>query len=109
ADNEIYWAKRYVEFALTAKAQEDWCGKLGLTPVYPGINPPADLAGDPAYPTKAEDFAKFIVVPINLRVQHDKECFEKFKEIMQGYPDRAFMAAGADRGIRPCFRLGLPA
>ena len=84
ADNEIYWAKRYVEFALTAKAQEDWCGKLGLTPVYPGINPPADLAGDPAYPTKAEDFAKFIVVPINLRVQHEKEWFEKFNEIMQG-------------------------
>ena len=84
AENELYWAKKYVDFAITAKAQEVWCAKLGLPPVYPGLTPPADLVGDPAYPTKPEDFARMLIVPANVQVEHEKEWFEKFKEIMQG-------------------------
>lgn len=84
AENEVYWAKKYVEFALTSAAQEAWCAKLGLPPVYPGLNPPADLVGDIAYPTKPEDFDRFIRVPTNVLVEHEKEWFEKFNEIMQG-------------------------
>ena len=33
---------------------------LGLPPVYPGIQPPADLVGDVSYPTKPEDFKNVI-------------------------------------------------
>lgn len=84
AENEVYWAKRYVELALTPEAQQAWCGKLGLPPVYPGLTPPPDLVGDPAYPTRPEDFARFIRVPTDVLVEHEKEWFEKFNEIMQG-------------------------
>ena len=84
AENEVYWAKRYVEYAISATAQEAWCSKLGLPAVYPGLKPPADLVGDIAYPTKPEDFARFIRVPTNVLVEHEKAWFEKFNEIMQG-------------------------
>ena len=58
--------------------------QLGLPPVYPGLEPPADLKGDPAYPTKPEDFAKLISVPSPVLVEHQKTWFTKFNEIMQG-------------------------
>jgi putative spermidine/putrescine transport system substrate-binding protein len=84
AENEVYWAKKYVEYAITAEAQQKWTAKLGLPPVYPGLTPPDDLVGDIAYPTKPEDFDRFIRVPTNVLVEHEKEWFAKFNEIMQG-------------------------
>ncbi|MGH6942892.1 MAG: ABC transporter substrate-binding protein [Geminicoccaceae bacterium] len=83
-DNETYWTKRYVDFALTPEAQETWCNMLGLPPVRPGLTPPEDLEGDPAYPTKPEDFARLLRVPTPIMVEHEKEWFAKFNEIMQG-------------------------
>jgi putative spermidine/putrescine transport system substrate-binding protein len=84
AENEVYWAKKYVEYAISETAQAAWTSILGLPPVYPGLKPPADLQGDIAYPTKPEDFARFIRVPTNVLVEHEKAWFEKFNEIMQG-------------------------
>lgn len=83
-ENETYWAKQFVNHALTKEAQEKWCGMLGLPGVAPGITPPADLVGDIAYPTKPEDFARFIRVPTPVLVEHESEWFAKFNEIMQG-------------------------
>jgi len=82
--NEEYWAKRFVEFAVTREAQEKWCSELGLPPVYPGLEPPADLVGDPAYPTSPEDFAKLVSVPSPVLVENQPIWFAKFSEIMQG-------------------------
>ncbi|MBX6322112.1 MAG: extracellular solute-binding protein [Rhodospirillaceae bacterium] len=83
-ENETYWAKQFVNHALTKDAQQVWTGMLGLPGVVPGIEPPADLKGDPAYPTKPEDFARFLQIPVPERVAHESEWFAKFKEIMQG-------------------------
>ena len=83
-DNELYWAKEYVNFALSPEAQQAWCAGLGLPPVRPGIEPPADLADDPAYPTSEADLARLIRVPTNVLVEHESEWFEKVNEIMQG-------------------------
>ncbi len=58
--NEEFWAKEFVNYALSEPAQKAWCGALGLPPVRPGIEPPADLVGDPSYPTKPEDFDKLV-------------------------------------------------
>ena len=81
--NEVYWAKQYVNYALTADAQQGWCDGLGLPGVNPNIKPPADMVGDPAYPTKPEDFAKLLRVPNRIQVENEKEWFGKFKKIMQ--------------------------
>lgn len=82
--NEEYWAKQFVNFALSKQAQADWCSALGLPPVYPGLEPPEDLKGDPAYPTTTEDFAKLVSVPSPVLVDNQPIWFSKFSEIFQG-------------------------
>ncbi|WP_418160293.1 ABC transporter substrate-binding protein [Benzoatithermus flavus] len=83
-ENELYWAKRYIDFAMTREAQQVWTGELGLPGLRPGLTPPADLVGDPAYPTRPEDFARLLSVPSPVLVQHEAEWSQKFNEIMQG-------------------------
>jgi putative spermidine/putrescine transport system substrate-binding protein len=83
-ENELYWAKQYINFAISKDAQQVWLDGLGLPGVVPGLTPPADLAGDPSYPTKPEDFAKLIRVPSQVQVENESEWFAKFKAIMQG-------------------------
>jgi len=82
--NEEYWAKQFVNFALTKGAQKKWCGLLGLPPVYPGIEPPADLKGDVAYPTKPDDFKNLIRIPSRVLVENQPKWFAQFNEIFQG-------------------------
>lgn len=83
-ENEEYWAKQLVQYAIGRDAQEKWCAALGLPPVYPGLEPPADLVGDPAYPTTPEDFKKLVRIPSPVLVENQPVWFARFKEIMQG-------------------------
>lgn len=83
-ENEEYWAKQFVNHAISGPAQQAWCSALGLPPVFPGLEPPEDLVGDPAYPTTPEDFAKLISVPSPILVDNQQDWFAKFNEIMQG-------------------------
>jgi putative spermidine/putrescine transport system substrate-binding protein len=55
-----------------------------LPPVYPGIQPPADLVGDVSYPTKPEDFEKLLRIPSKVLVENQPKWFSKFNEIFQG-------------------------
>ncbi|WP_134500218.1 ABC transporter substrate-binding protein [Microvirga pakistanensis] len=82
--NELYWAKQYINLALTKEAQQVWLDGLGLPGVVPGLTPPADLANDPSYPTKPEDFKNLIRVSSKVQVQNESDWFAKFKQIMQG-------------------------
>jgi putative spermidine/putrescine transport system substrate-binding protein len=82
-ENETYWAKQYVNFALSADAQQKWCNGLGLPPVRPGLTPPEDMQGDPAYPTEKADYKRLIRVPNDVLVRHQKDWFARFNEIMQ--------------------------
>ena len=82
--NELHWAKEYVNFAMSQAAQQVWTDGLGLPGLRPGLTPPADLVGDPAYPTTPEDFAKLLSVPTPVLVEHEADWFQKFNEIMQG-------------------------
>jgi putative spermidine/putrescine transport system substrate-binding protein len=81
---ELYWAKRYVDFAMSQEAQQEWTAALGLPGLRPGLTPPADLKGDPAYPTSPEDFKRLLSVPSPVLVKHEAEWSQKFNEIMQG-------------------------
>ncbi|MCA8934102.1 MAG: ABC transporter substrate-binding protein [Rhodospirillaceae bacterium] len=83
-ENEEYWAKQFINFALTRDAQQAWCGALGLPPVFPGIEPPEGMAGDPAYPTTEEDFARLVRIPSPVLVENQPIWFEHFQEIFQG-------------------------
>lgn len=82
--NETYWAKQFVNFALTKNAQKTWCNALGVPPMRPGIDPPEDLTDDPAYPTGEADFANLLEVPDKVLVEHQKDWFARFTTIMKG-------------------------
>jgi putative spermidine/putrescine transport system substrate-binding protein len=83
-ENEAYWAKQYVDFAMSQQAQQVWTSGLGLPGLRPGLTPPPDLAGDPAYPTRPEDFARLISVSNKIQVENETDWFARFNEIMQG-------------------------
>lgn len=83
-ENELYWAKQYVNHALEKDSQQVWLDGLGLPGVVPGLTPPADLVGDPSYPTTEEDFKHLIRVSSKVQVENESAWFAKFKEIMQG-------------------------
>ncbi len=83
-ENELYWAKQYINLAISKEAQQVWLDGLGLPGVVPGLTPPADLAGDPSYPTKPADYAKLIRIPSQVQVENESQWFAKFKAIMQG-------------------------
>jgi putative spermidine/putrescine transport system substrate-binding protein len=82
--NELYWAKEYINHALSKEAQQVWLDGLGLPGVIPGVTPPSDLVGDPSYPTKPEDFKNLIRISSKIQVENESQWFSKFKEIMQG-------------------------
>lgn len=82
--NELHWAKEYINHALSVEAQQVWLDGLGLPGVIPGVNPPADLVGDPSYPTKPEDFKNLIRVSSKIQVENESDWFAKWKTIMQG-------------------------
>ena len=75
---------RYVEFALSRSAQRLWCDGLGLPPVHPGLEPPADLIGDPTYPTTADDIGRFLQIPLPVRIEHQEQWYARFQTLMRG-------------------------
>jgi putative spermidine/putrescine transport system substrate-binding protein len=83
-ENELYWAKQYINFAITKEAQQVWLDGLGLPGVVPGLTPPADLVNDPSYPTKPEDFEHLIRISSQVQVENESTWFGEFKKIMQG-------------------------
>lgn len=83
-ENELYWAKQYINFAITKEAQQVWLDGLGLPGVVPGLIPPADLVNDPSYPTKPEDFEHLIRISSQVQVENESTWFGEFKKIMQG-------------------------
>ncbi|MEQ9053553.1 MAG: PotD/PotF family extracellular solute-binding protein [Roseovarius confluentis] len=82
-ENELYWAKQYINLALSTESQQIWLDGLGLPGVVPGLTPPEGLAGDPSYPTKPEDFENLIRISSAVQVQNESDWLAKFKEIMQ--------------------------
>ncbi|PTQ75872.1 ABC transporter substrate-binding protein [Celeribacter persicus] len=83
-ENELYWAKQYINLALSQESQQIWLDGLGLPGVIPGLTPPEGLAGDPSYPTEPADFEHLIRISSAVQVQNESDWFAKFKEIMQG-------------------------
>ncbi len=82
AENELYWAKRYVERAISRQGQEVWCRSLGLPPVYPNTTPPLDMVGDPAYPTTEADLRRLLRIPTSVLVAHQDAWYARYQKLM---------------------------
>jgi len=85
SEGDVYWAKEYINMALSKESQQIWLDGLGLPGVVTGLTPPPGVpAGDPSYPVKPEDFQKLIRVSGKIQVENESSWFSKFKSIMQG-------------------------
>lgn len=78
-----YWAMKYIDFALSVEAQDEWCELLGTLPMNKYSRVPDYMRHDPAFFTSGEKFKRMIVIPTEIMVKHRHQWFEKFKEIMQ--------------------------
>lgn len=81
-ENEEYWAKQYINFAMNAEASQRWCDALGNPSLHKKFVAPAEYADDPAYPSKDADFEKLVILPMEMEVKYWDEWVLKFKSIM---------------------------
>ena len=81
-EENTYWAMKYIDFALSKDAQEAWCGRLGTPPVNKNAGIPDYMKEDLAFFTSEEKRPSMIVVPSKVSVEHEKDWFEQFKNIM---------------------------
>ncbi len=81
-ENETYWAKRYVERAISRPGQQALSSDLGLPGMLPGLTPPADMQGDPAYPTSEADFKRLLKIPTGVMVDHQDAWYARFHKLM---------------------------
>lgn len=83
-ENELYWAREYVNYAISRPGQQVWLDGLGLPGVVPGLTPPEGLENDPSYPTTEEALGHLIRVSDMVQAENQSVWFARFKEIMQG-------------------------
>lgn len=81
-DEETFWAKAYVNHAMTEAAQREWTGRLGLPGLRKGLPVPPEFVGDPAYPTTPEDFARLFTVPPLFKARNWSVWYARYREIM---------------------------
>ncbi len=83
-DHDRYWAKRFVETAISARAQQAWCGVLGLPPVYPSLAVPPGRENDPTYPQTQEQFDRLLYLPPSVVATHFEEWQTIYESIFGG-------------------------
>jgi putative spermidine/putrescine transport system substrate-binding protein len=81
-DNETYWAKQYVNFAMTKSVNQAWCDALGLPGLHKDFEAPPEFQGDPAYPTTQEQFDHLIIIPTKIKNEHWDDWVLRYKSIM---------------------------
>jgi len=81
-EENTYWAMKYIDFSLSKEAQEAWCERLGTPPVNKNAAIPDYMNTDLAFFTNENKRKHMIVVPSKVSVEHEKEWFEQFKNIM---------------------------
>ncbi|MEM2863893.1 MAG: extracellular solute-binding protein [Candidatus Bathyarchaeia archaeon] len=80
--NRDYWAKKFIDMAISPEGQSKWCEYLGCPPVNRNAEIPEYMEDDPAFPTSKEDYEKMLIIPYRILVEHEKDWFAKFEEIM---------------------------
>lgn len=82
SNENSYWAKQLIDFALSRNTQENWSEQLGVMAVHP------DAALPPAYRNNAylnrsqSDFCGVLHLPEALKAKHEQEWEKKFSEIL---------------------------
>lgn len=75
-----YWAKRYVNFALSRPVQEQWCEMLGVIPMHADAAPPRVLRE--RVPVSLDAGAGILHVPELVKLAHEQAWTRRFNQIL---------------------------
>ncbi|MHC1550189.1 ABC transporter substrate-binding protein [Phyllobacterium sp. K27] len=81
-ENEEYWAKQYINFAMQDEPSQKWCDALGNPSLNKSFKAPAEFANDPAYPSKEEDYKRLVLIPAGIEADNSDKWVLRFKSIM---------------------------
>lgn len=85
-DNATYWAKQFLVHSITREVQEDFCNRLGVCSMYPGIHPPEDLTGDFVCPKTPTDSDWLLFLPDWVTEEHEDDWIEKWNQMLADNP-----------------------
>ena len=77
-----YWAKRYVDFALSRPVQEHWCELLGVIPMHAEAAPPRVLRERAGVPVSLDATAGVLHVPELVKLAHEQAWTRRFNQIL---------------------------
>jgi len=83
-ENVRFWAEQFIDFALSAQVQQDWCRRLGAMPMHRDAAAGAVIAGHPRLPGDADDVRGVLGVPEEVKERHAGDWERRFSEVVEG-------------------------
>jgi putative spermidine/putrescine transport system substrate-binding protein len=80
-ENVAYWAKQYINFALSREVQQNWCCKLGTMPMNRQASTPAMFSEMSMLPRAADDFRGVLHISDEIKMTYETAWEAYFSEI----------------------------
>jgi putative spermidine/putrescine transport system substrate-binding protein len=80
-EHVAYWAKRYIDFALSREVQERWCALLGAMPLNRHAAVPEIFLEDPTLPKSPDDFRRVLHISDAIKARHEEEWENHFNRL----------------------------
>lgn len=76
-----FFAKKFIQLALSQNTQEAWCERLGTMPVHPQAALPTIYREHPELPQSPDDFTGVLHLPESIKLHHQSEWESRFQKI----------------------------
>ncbi|WP_027160026.1 extracellular solute-binding protein [Methylobacter luteus] len=79
-EERTYWARQYIDIALSASVQAEWCNRLGVLPANRKAAASA-IFDRPGFPRNMDDTAGFLYVPDHVIWRHEARWETIFEQL----------------------------
>jgi putative spermidine/putrescine transport system substrate-binding protein len=79
-EDRAYWARKYIDVALSAGVQSEWCSRLGALPANKKAAASAIFDG-PGFPRNMDDTGGFLYVPDAVMWRHEAQWEAIFEQL----------------------------
>jgi putative spermidine/putrescine transport system substrate-binding protein len=79
-EDRAYWARKYIDVALSAGVQSEWCSRLGALPANKKAEASAIFDG-PGFPRNMDDTGGFLYVPDAVMWRHEAQWEAIFEQL----------------------------
>jgi putative spermidine/putrescine transport system substrate-binding protein len=79
-EDRVYWARKYIDIALSASVQTEWCSRLGVLPANRKAAASTIFDG-PGFPRNMDDTAGFLYVPDHVIWRHEAQWETLFEQL----------------------------